>query len=115
MLFPIDVLGYVLAASVGVAGPTGARLNNTGEVRAAARSMPLLVTVLTILYGVSGFSAVFYFSWAHLNWIQIVSFFVVWFLLGDRLAKAGNGSVVWTAFILSVLLAGLSQILIVVG
>ncbi|WP_231372833.1 hypothetical protein [Thioalkalivibrio sp. ALJ3] len=90
-------------------------MNNTGEVRVAARSMPVLITVLTILYGASGLAAVFYFSWAHLNWIQIVSFFLVWFLIGDRLARASSRAVVWTAFVVSVLVAVLVQILIVVG
>lgn len=115
MLLPIELLGFVLAAAVGISGPTGARLNNTGEVRAVSKALPAPMLLLTLLYGISGLAAIFYFSWAHLNWVQIVSFFVVWFVVGDRLAKASSRSLVWSAFVLSVLLAVLAQVLLILG
>lgn len=115
MIFPGDLLGYVVAAAVGVSGPTGARLNNTGEIRTASKALPLPVLLLTLLYGASGLTAVFYFSWAHLSWMQIASFFAVWFVVGDRIGRANSRAFVWSAFVLAVLLGVVAQLLLILG
>jgi hypothetical protein len=114
-MFSIDVLGYVLAISIGILGPTAARLHNTGEIRSASLAAPILMMSLTILYVVSGLAAIFYFSWAHLSWMHIGAFFVAWFLPGSMIGRAKSRNLVWAAFVSSVLLAVGSELLIILG
>lgn len=111
MLQP-DLLGYVLATAVALSGTTGARLNNTGEVSAASKVRPFPVLALTFLYGLSGLAAVLYFSWAHLSWQHLLSFFVIWLTLGAWVAKSSSRPMVWTVFVASVLVAGVVEVLL---
>ena len=105
-----ELLGYILAVSVAVSGPTGARLNNTGALRELGYRSPIVVIALTMIYGVSTAAAFFYFSWAYLHWVQIVSFFIAWFLLGGPLSRCDSKGLVWTTFLVSVILAVTAQI-----
>jgi hypothetical protein len=89
-----EVLGYLMAITVAVSMTTGARLFKTGELNNISNRMPFVILVLTILYGASTAAAFLYFSWAYLNWIQIVVFFVAAILLGNPLASAKSRSVV---------------------
>lgn len=114
-MLTVEILGYVLAVSVGIMGPTAARLHNTGEIRSASRSAPILMMSLTILYLVSGLAALFYFSWAHLGWIHVGAFFVAWFLPGSMIGRAKSRILVWGAFVVSVLLAVSSEVLIILS
>lgn len=110
-----ELLGYILAVSVAVSGPTGARLNNTGELRELGYRSPVFVIALSVIYGVSTAAAFFYFSWAYLHWVQIVAFFIAWFLLGDPIGRCDSKGLVWLTFIVSVVLAVTAQILLLTG
>lgn len=114
-MLSVEILGYILAVSVGIMGPTAARLHNTGEIRSASHSSPILITSLTILYVVSGLAAIFYFSWAHLSWMHIGAFFAAWFLPGSMLGRAKSRILVWSAFISFVLLTVGSELLIILA
>ena len=106
-----EAAGYVLAASVALAGASGARLKNTGQLSIVSKKMPLYTFAATILYGVSGMAALVYFSWAHLNWKHIVTFLVVGVALTGLVARSNSKAAVWTVFNLSTLAAAGSEVL----
>jgi len=107
-----EILGYLLAISVALSGASGARLQKTGELTLASRTRPLATLVLTILYGLSVFAALFYFSWAYLQWSHIVTFFVVIMFLTSWIAKLESRFAVWSVLVVSVLVEITAEVLL---
>lgn len=93
-----EVSGYVLAVSVVLAGAAAARLKNTGEMSRVSKDQPYYTLVATLLYGLSGLSALLYFSWAHLNWRHVAVFVVAGVFLTSGIANAKSKSAVWSVF-----------------
>lgn len=106
------ILGYLLAISVALSGASGTRLQKSGELTVASRTRPLATLVMTILYGLSGFATLFYFSWAYLEWPHIVTFFVVIMFLTSWIAKSKSRLAVWSVFVVSVLVALTAEVLL---
>jgi len=110
-----EFFGYMLAVAVALSGAAGARLKNSGELAKVSKEKPLYTLLATLLYGISGLAAVFYFSWAYLDWKQIVVFLVVAVFLTSWLAKTGSRVVVWTVFNLSVATSMASEFFLLVS
>lgn len=110
-----ELAGYVLAVSIASSGPTGARLHNTGQLRAASLGMPMMVILLAALYGLSGAAAVLYFSWAYLGWQHLVTFLIAWLTFGSWVANRKSRSTVWSVFVSSVVLALVAEIILLVA
>jgi hypothetical protein len=108
----VESTGYMLAASVAFSGTTGARLLHNNELRGGSTTRQLAVVVLTIMYGLTGFAAVFYFSWAVLGWKHLVAFLVCHMTLASWAADIDSRAFVWTAFVVSVLLVSGIEILL---
>lgn len=108
----IEILGYIVATLLAFSGTTGARLQKSGELSRFSKSKPLIALVMTLVYGFAGFTAVFYFSWAILNWFQIGSFFLVHITIASSIANSGNRKIVWVLFFTSVILTAASEIYI---
>lgn len=105
-----EIAGYLLTASVALAGASGARLKNTGELSRLSKVKPLYTFIATILYGLSGIAAVLYFSWAFLNWKQMVAFLLVGVFLTGGVARSDSRIAIWTVFNLSVFAAIASEV-----
>ena len=106
------ILGYLLAISVALSGASGARLQKSGELTLASRTRPLATLVMMILYGLSGFAALFYFSWAYLEWPHIVTFLVVTMFLTSWIAKSKSRLAVWSVLVVSVLVTLAAEVLL---
>ena len=69
-----QILGFVLAASLGIDAPVNGRMYKTGELTEAKKSSPLLTLLYVSTHGLVFFLAIFYFSWAYLGWQHIGAF-----------------------------------------
>lgn len=92
-----QILGFVLAASLGIDAPVSTRMYKTGELTEANKSSPLLILLYVSTHGLVFLSAIFYFSWAYLGWQHIAAFFVFYFAVGEWLASVKNKAAAWTA------------------
>ena len=105
MNIPTEISAYILALSIPIAGATGARLDNTKDVSRISKIAPLPILLFTLVYGTVGVAAVFYFSWAYLEWQHIVAFFIVQFTVASKIADQDTRAAVWVGFVFAVLLA----------
>lgn len=105
----MELLGYSLVAGVALAGAAAARLQKTGELAAKTPFASFVVVVLGVFYAVTGLSAVFYFSWAHLRWPHLVAFFVVALFCTGGIARTQSKPLVWATFVGSTAVALFSE------
>ena len=110
-IFSVDFLCYLLAFSFGIMAPTAMRLNKTGEIKLAEKNYKIPLLILVILYVPTGLAGLFYFSWAYLDFRHLAVFFLVYFTIGNYLAKYDNRHIVWGSFIWFTLLSFMSEAL----
>lgn len=105
-----NYLGYVMAISVGFSLTTGTRLFKTGELYKASKKHPLLILVLTLVYGAMSFSAIGYFSWAYLSWKQLLTFLLISITFGSAAANSNSLRFVFSCFTLATIVGATSQL-----
>ena len=111
----MEIIGYLLVIAIALSGAAAARLQNTGQLSGRGAIVSSLVIVLGLLYAVTGLSALFYFSWAHLGWGHLVAFLLAGVFLTGGIGKTESKLVVWTTFVASVTVAAVSEAAILIG
>ncbi len=102
-----------MAAAIGVNGPVRARIEKTGALSAAGKRFPKSILLYVLFDGVVMLSALGYFSWAYLGWWPLLTFFAVYFTVGNRAARLGGELETWSVMIASVVIVAITECLLV--
>lgn len=91
-----------LTVALAIAGPASIRLKNTGELK---RIPPIVTLLLLLITCFTTLTYLFYFSWSLLGWKQLLLYIAVATIVGGPLARVDDKTVVWTMFVLPILIA----------
>lgn len=101
----MHIVGFILAAALAVDAPLSARMFKTGELSEVGRTRPLITLLYVVAHGLAFFSAIFYFSWAYLNWQHVGAFFLCYFAVGEWLVGIKSKVVAWSIMCVCTLMA----------
>lgn len=108
-----QLLAHLMAAAIGVNGPVRARMQKTGALSAAGKKFPLAILLFVLFDGVVMLSALGYFSWAYLGWWPLLTFFAVYFTVGEGAARLKGELDSWVVLIASVVVVAITECLLV--
>jgi hypothetical protein len=98
-----------MSAAIAINGPVRARIEKTGVMKRASKKYTLPVLLFVIFDGAIMLAALGYFSWAHLGWWPLLTFFAVYFSVGDRLGRLDSELGTWIVMAASVVVVAVME------
>jgi hypothetical protein len=96
----LTILGFIIAMTAPLSVLTAARLDKSGETARLRKEWPLSLLVM-ILGGMQLIifpATLLYFSWAHLNWVQLLVIAITFFYFSKPIAFINDTKLVWILF-----------------
>ncbi|OUR71864.1 hypothetical protein A9Q78_08600 [Methylophaga sp. 41_12_T18] len=96
----LTILGFIIAMTVPLSVLTAAKLDKSGEIARLRKVWPLsvFVRILGAMQTIIFPATLLYFSWAHLNWLQLVMIAITFFYFSNPIAFIKDKQFVWILF-----------------
>jgi hypothetical protein len=111
------ILGFIIALTVPLSVLTAAKLDRTGELTRLKKLWPrsLFVHSLVLMQAAIFPATLFYFSWAHLNWFQLVVIAINFFYFSKPITFINDKQFVWMLCSITTPIAFFTELYLIVA
>jgi len=113
----LTILGFIIAMTVPLSVLTAAKLDKSGETARLRKVWPLSVFVLILvaMQAIIFPATLLYFSWAHLNWFQLLVIAITFFYFSKPITFIKDMQFVWILFSITTPIAFFAELYLVMA